>query len=91
MSIALPNTTHSDADSALMRRVALAAVGTATFLVVLKTVAFVLTGSIAMMASLADSALDVIASFVNLLAIRHALTPADAEFFGFVDRNLNCI
>ncbi|MDE1938723.1 MAG: cation diffusion facilitator family transporter [Alphaproteobacteria bacterium] len=68
-----------DADGALMRRVALAAVGTATFLVLLKTVAFVLTGSIAMMASLADSALDVIASFVNLLAIRHALTPADAE------------
>ncbi len=79
MSIAQTTADRSSANSALMRRVALAAVGTATFLVVLKTVAFVLTGSIAMMASLADSALDVIASFVNLLAIRHALTPADAE------------
>ena len=70
----------NDADrGTLMRNVALAAVGTATFLVIIKTVAFVLTGSIAMMASLADSALDVIASFVNLLAIRHALTPADDE------------
>jgi ferrous-iron efflux pump FieF len=33
----------------------------------------------AMMASLADSSLDVFASFINLLAIRHALTPADHE------------
>lgn len=63
----------------LMRRVALAAVLTATFLAILKAVAFILTDSMAMMASLADSALDVFASFVNLLAIRHALTPADHE------------
>jgi ferrous-iron efflux pump FieF len=63
----------------LMRRVALAAVLIATFLAVLKTVAFILTDSMAMMASLADSALDIFASFVNLLAIRHALTPADHE------------
>jgi ferrous-iron efflux pump FieF len=63
----------------LMRRVALAAVITATFLVALKALAFILTDSMAMMASLADSALDVFASFVNLLAIRHALTPADRE------------
>jgi ferrous-iron efflux pump FieF len=63
----------------LMRRVALAAVITATFLVALKALAFILTDSMAMMASLADSSLDVFASFVNLLAIRHALTPADRE------------
>jgi ferrous-iron efflux pump FieF len=63
----------------LMRRVALAAVITATGLVALKALAFILTDSMAMMASLADSSLDVFASFVNLLAIRHALTPADRE------------
>jgi ferrous-iron efflux pump FieF len=63
----------------LMRRVALGAVITASCLVVLKAVAFILTDSMAMMASLADSALDVFASFVNLLAIRHALQPADRE------------
>src|SRR5512142_2386783 len=63
----------------LMRRVALAAVLTATGLAALKAVAFILTDSMAMMASLADSALDIFASFVNLLAIRHALTPADRE------------
>ncbi len=63
----------------LMRRVALAAVITATGLVALKALAFILTDSMAMMASLADSSLDVFASFVNLLAVRHALTPADRE------------
>jgi ferrous-iron efflux pump FieF len=48
-------------------------------LVAMKTIAYIVTDSIAMMASLADSALDVFASSVNLLAIRHALTPADRE------------
>ncbi|MGA7675811.1 MAG: cation diffusion facilitator family transporter [Rhizomicrobium sp.] len=64
---------------ALMRRVALAAVVTGLFLVAIKIIAFIVTDSVAMMASLADSALDVIGSFVNLLAVRHALTPADRE------------
>jgi len=62
-----------------MIRVAIAAVGVASLLVIMKTVAYIVTDSIAMMASLADSALDVFTSFVNLLAIRHALTPADRE------------
>jgi ferrous-iron efflux pump FieF len=63
----------------MMMRVAVAAVGVATLLVVMKTIAYIVTDSIAMMASLADSALDVATSSVNLLAIRHALTPADRE------------
>ena len=64
---------------AMMIRVAVAAVAVAAILVAMKAVAYIVTDSIAMMASLADSALDVFASFVNLLAIRHALTPADRE------------
>ncbi|MGZ5936016.1 MAG: cation diffusion facilitator family transporter [Rhizomicrobium sp.] len=63
----------------MMIRVAIAAVGVAALLVVMKTIAYIVTDSIAMMASLADSALDVFTSSVNLLAIRHALTPADRE------------
>lgn len=63
----------------LMQRTALAAVGVAGFLILLKAIAYVLTDSIAMLASLADSALDIFASAVNLVAIRHALTPADTE------------
>ncbi|MBI1329667.1 MAG: cation diffusion facilitator family transporter [Alphaproteobacteria bacterium] len=63
----------------LMQRTAWVAVCVAVFLVALKFVAYIVTDSIAMMASLADSALDVFASAVNLLAVRHALEPADAE------------
>ena len=63
----------------MMMGAAMAAVGVASLLVAMKLVAYIMTDSIAMMASLADSALDVFASFVNLLAIRHALTPADRE------------
>lgn len=63
----------------LMQKTAWVAVGVASFLIVIKFVAYLMTDSIAMLASLADSALDVFASSVNLLAIRHALTPADYE------------
>jgi ferrous-iron efflux pump FieF len=63
----------------LIRRVALAAVLTAIFLALAKAVAFILTDSMAMLGSLADSALDIFASLINLLAVRHALMPADRE------------
>jgi len=63
----------------LMRRAARAAVATGLFMLVIKAAAFVVTDSIAMLASMADSALDVFGSFINLLAVRQALTPADRE------------
>jgi len=77
MTAAAANT--SRARSRLMRRAALAAVAVSAVLVVLKAVAYIVTGSVAMMASLADSALDLFASSINLFAIREALTPADRE------------
>jgi ferrous-iron efflux pump FieF len=63
----------------LMRRAALAAVAVSAVLVLLKAAAYVVTSSVAVMASLADSALDLFASSINLFAIREALTPADRE------------
>src|SRR5215467_7256344 len=63
----------------LMRRAALAAVGVSSVLVVVKAAAYIITGSVAMMASLADSALDLFASSINLFAIRESLAPADRE------------
>jgi ferrous-iron efflux pump FieF len=63
----------------LMRRAAIASVSVAVFLVAIKTVAYFASHSVAMLASLADSALDLFTSSLNLLAIRQALTPADAE------------
>jgi len=67
------------AGGTLMRRAAWAAVAVAATLIALKTIAYIVTDSIAMMASLADSALDIFASSINVIAIRSALTPADAE------------
>lgn len=56
-----------------------AAVAVAFGLIGLKLWAWIVTGSTAMLASLVDSTLDLVASGLNLLAVRHALTPADEE------------
>jgi ferrous-iron efflux pump FieF len=64
---------------ALMRRAALAAICVAAALAALKAAAWWWTDSVAMLASFADSALDLVASGVNAFAIHHALAPADRE------------
>lgn len=56
-----------------------AAVATATLLIIGKLVAWLMTDSSTMLASLTDSLMDVSASIINLLAIRYALAPADDE------------
>jgi ferrous-iron efflux pump FieF len=63
----------------LMRRATYASVVVASILIVAKVVAWVLTDSVSVLSSLLDSLLDVAASLVNLVAVRHALTPADEE------------
>jgi len=63
----------------LMRRAALAAIATAALLACIKLVAWLATDSVAMLASFADSALDLAASGLNALAIGFALSPADRE------------
>jgi len=49
------------------------------FLVLIKTAAYFASGSVALLASLADSALDLFTSSLNMLAINQSLTPADAD------------
>ena len=63
----------------LMRRATYASVATATLLIVVKTVAWVMTGSVAMLSTLIDSLLDAATSLFNLVAVHHALQPADEE------------
>ncbi len=63
----------------LLHRATYASVGVALLLVSAKLAAWIVTGSVALLASLIDSLLDALASVVNLLAVRHALTPADRE------------
>lgn len=63
----------------LMRMATYASVTVAAILVVAKLAAWSLTGSVAMLSTLVDSLLDGLASIITLIAVRHALTPADRE------------
>ena len=70
----------SAADSArLMRRATYASVSVAAVLVAAKLVAWGMSGSVSLLATLIDSSLDGLASLLNLFAVRHALSPADRE------------
>lgn len=60
-----------------MRLATGAAVLCALLLIGVKTYAYARTGSVALLSSLADSALDLLASALNFIAVRVALTPAD--------------
>ena len=60
-------------------RAALFSVGVASFLLLLKGFAAWQTGSIAMLGSLADTGLDLLASVVTLYGVRLAATPADHD------------
>ena len=70
---------HLAATGALNSRAALASAGVAVVLALLKGYAAWRTESIAMLASLADTGLDLIASLVTLFAVRLAAQPADHE------------
>ena len=63
----------------LMRLATYASVATAAVLIGIKLVAWLYTDSVSLLSTLVDSVLDVFASMINLLAVRHALTPADRE------------
>lgn len=63
----------------LMRMGAMASVMVALTLIAAKAYAWWLSGSVALLGSLADSSLDFLASAVNLFAIIVALQPADEE------------
>ncbi|WP_269714934.1 cation diffusion facilitator family transporter [Caulobacter sp. NIBR2454] len=75
----------SVADKAVItRRITLLSTLAATLLIALKGAAFAASGSVAVMASLADSCLDLVASLVTLLAVRYANAPPDAAHrFGY--------
>ena len=64
---------------ALMRRAAMASVVVAATLILAKVGAWLMTDSVAVLSSLLDSLLDAAASVINLVAVRHALTPADDD------------
>ncbi len=63
----------------LMKAATVASVAVAATLIAAKLVAWFATDSVSILSTLVDSLLDIIASIVNLFAVRHALTPADQE------------
>ena len=63
----------------LMRWATYASVFIASILIVGKFYAWMVSDSVSLLSTLIDSFLDAAASFVNLLAVRHALQPADRE------------
>ncbi|HUO22418.1 MAG TPA: cation diffusion facilitator family transporter [Caulobacteraceae bacterium] len=76
---AQPGSTKVDQAAALTARITRLSVACASALIVLKTVAWALSGSIAMLASLADSGLDLIAALVTFFAVRYAAVPPDSD------------
>lgn len=65
--------------AALTRRVTLYSVATAGVLVAIKVAAWLASGSVALLASTADSGLDLLASLTTFFAVRYAVAPPDAE------------
>ena len=63
----------------LMRNATYASVSVAVTLIAAKVAAWIITDSVAILSTLIDSLLDAFASIVTLLAVRHALQPADSE------------
>ncbi len=63
----------------LLKRATYASVITALILIIVKLAAWLMTGSVSILASLVDSLMDSAASFINLLAVRYSLMPADSE------------
>ncbi|MCF6289082.1 MAG: cation transporter, partial [Proteobacteria bacterium] len=65
--------------SKLLKRVTYASVAVAIILIIAKAIAWYLSGSISILASLIDSLMDSFASIINLFAVRYALQPADDD------------
>ena len=67
------------AGGGLMRIAAIASVSVALVLIATKFAAWILTDSVSLLSTLIDSFLDAAASILNLIAVHHALQPADRE------------
>ena len=71
----------------LLRLATRTSVATAGALIIAKLAAWLLTGSVSVLASLVDSLMDAAASLVNLFAVQYALEPADEDALRFEPRD----
>ncbi|MDB5699420.1 MAG: cation diffusion facilitator family transporter [Alphaproteobacteria bacterium] len=79
MSTTAPSADQHKVHARLTARAAYASVATASFLLILKSYASYQTGSVAMLGSLADTGLDLLASLITLYGVRLAALPADRD------------
>jgi len=79
MTIPQAQPTAPEETAKLLRLATYASITVALILIVAKLVAWGLSDSVSLLATLIDSVLDALASLINLIAVRHALTPADKE------------
>jgi ferrous-iron efflux pump FieF len=71
---------HGARANRLRRLATYASVAVAAVLIAVKFAAWLATGgSVALLSSVLDSLLDAVASIINLVAVRHAMSPADRE------------
>ncbi|MDQ6962148.1 MAG: cation diffusion facilitator family transporter [Mariprofundaceae bacterium] len=68
-----------DKNKRLLRIATWSSVAIAILLIIVKSIAWWWTGSVSLLATLTDSCLDAVASIINLIAVHHALQPADKE------------
>jgi ferrous-iron efflux pump FieF len=73
------NTLPPEEAGRLMRLATYASVSVAVSLIIAKLIAWFWTDSISLLATLIDSTLDATAAILNMVAVRHALAPADKE------------
>ena len=71
--------TDNGAKDRLVQFAAVASVTTAVALLLVKTYAWWVSGSVSLLASLVDSLIDAAASVVNYIAVRYAMQPADKD------------
>jgi cation diffusion facilitator family transporter len=76
---ATPGTIDPALSAAVTRRITALSVATAVVLILLKAFALWVSGSVAILSSLADSGLDLVASLITFGAVRYAAVPPDAE------------
>jgi ferrous-iron efflux pump FieF len=76
---ALPGSAPLAASAAATRRATLYSVAVASVLILIKLLAWRLSGSVALLSSLADSSLDLIASLITFGAVRYAVVAPDQE------------
>lgn len=76
---AAPGSIAADVAAAVTRRATLYSVCAAILLIIVKGAAYMASGSVALLSSLGDSALDLVASLGTAFAVRYAAVPPDSE------------